>query len=158
MQHLLDFVQEHMISDQLCIRVDSGAGEIEVLQRRQPDRDSAWYVRVIPSADAAVRVPHTQLLATLQAQGVDMLAFERELHALLATQVTFAELVLRDAAQLLSAERNASAHEAQRELLGILWLSLQELEQAEPERPALRAISGEAGETPARAGHLSLVT
>ena len=148
MQDLLDFLREHMVSDQLRIAIPSPAGELEVLQQRLPDRDSAWQVRVIGSTGDGVRVPQAQLLQTLQAQGVDMLALERELHALLATQVTFAELVLRDAARLLSAEQAAGAQRARHELLGILWLSLQELAAAQRE----------AAETPTRAGHLTLVT
>ena len=119
-----------MVSDELRIAL----GAIEVSCRRgAPDGDNTWLVRVTGSA-AARRVPHAQLLETLQRAGVDMQAFEVELHALLATQVTFAELVLRNAARLLGAEQAASTQAARRELRGLLWLALQELDREPPGR------------------------
>jgi len=136
MQHLLDFVQEHMISDTLRIVVAGATGEVEVLRRRAPDTDNGWLVRGIASSAAVQRVPHTRLLETLQAAGVDMCAFQSELHAWLATQVTFAELVLRNAAQLLGAPQLRGAQAARRELHALLWLALQELEDSEPARTA----------------------
>jgi hypothetical protein len=156
MQYLLDFIQEHMITDALGIALDGAEGRLELLYRRSPDRDNGWLIRVIGSEAPARCVPHAQLLETLQALGVDMQALQSELHALLTTQVTFAELLLRDATQLLGAALPASTQAARRELLGLLWLSLQELNESE--RPSLHALQGDAVETPARTGHLTLVT
>jgi hypothetical protein len=156
MQYLLDFVQDHMVADQLCIRLGSAAGELELLHVRGAPAQACWQVRATASYEPARKLPRAQLLEYLKSLSVDMIALQSELHALLATQVTFAEVVLRDAAELLGLQPPAAAREARRELLGILWLSLQEL-GPEPERPSLRAVNAETAETPARAGHLTLV-
>jgi hypothetical protein len=157
MQYLLDFIQEHMITDELRIALDGPAGGVEILRQRSPEDDNGWLVRVIGSEEPARRVPHATLLETLQTMGVNMQALQSELHASFTTQVTFAELLLRDASQLLGAALPASTQAARRELLGLLWLSLQELSEG-GEQPSLRALQGDAIETPARTGHLTLVT
>ena len=156
MQYLLDFVQDHMLGDQLRIRLGSAAGELELLHARGAAENTCWQVRATASCEPARNVPRAQLLDYLRALDVDMSALQSELHTLLATQVTFAEVVLRDAAQALGLQPTAAAREARRELLGILWLSLQEL-GPEPERPSLRVVNADAAETPARPGHLTLV-
>ena len=156
MQYLLDFVQDHMLGDQLRIYVGSAAGELELLHVRGATEHACWQVRATASCEPARSVPRAQLLDCLKALAVDLNAFQTELHTLLATQVTFAEVVLRDAAQLLALQPTAAAREARRELLGILWLSLQEL-GPEPERPSLRAVNADAAEAPTRTGHLTLV-
>ena len=151
MQHLLDFVEDHMLADPLCLHVGSRLGELELLHRREPADKGVWQVRVTASCEPPRRVPRAQLLDCLEALGVDMLAFQNELHALLATQVTFAEMLLRDAARLLGTPPSAATREARRELLGILWLSLQELG---PERPT----SADKAESSTRSARLTLVT
>lgn len=151
MQHLLDFVQDHMVSDQLRVVLGSAAGELEIThQRSEPE---LWQLRATASCEPARRVRGSQLLDCLAALSVDMRAFQSELHALLATQITFAEVVLRDAVQLLGLPPTAAARDARRELLGILWMSLQEL-GPEPTRQRAEAANAEEPREP----HLTLVT
>ena len=157
MQHLLDFVEDHMLADPLRIQLGSSLGELELLCSREPADKGFWQVRATASCEPARRVPRTQLLDYLKALAVDMLALQNELHAWLATQVTFAELVLRDAARLLGTPPSAATREARRELLGILWLALQEL-GPEPARPNMRSSNADSAETSARASHLTLIT
>lgn len=83
MQHLLDFIHEHIRENQLYLVVDSAEGEIELRWQRQ-DGDDVWQLRVKQAGSGAEVVHYGDLLDHLEALGADMSAVERELHAIVA--------------------------------------------------------------------------
>jgi hypothetical protein len=150
MQQLLDFVHEHAVEDRLCWVVPAGQGELEL--RWQRSDPSQWRLRTRPGQAPWQGVPRAALLSELERRGADMLAVERELHALVATQIAFAEIVLRDATRLLGSE---AALQAREEFLTLLRAALAQL--AAPEAPSLQVIAGDATESSARSGQLTLI-
>ena len=96
MQHLLDFVHEHTLEEQLYMVVDSRSGELELLWQRRHDAGS-WQLRPHGSELAFEAVARAELIDALRARGADLTQLERELRAVAMTQIAFADMLLRDA-------------------------------------------------------------
>ena len=154
MQHLLDFVHEHSVEPRLYLAASTPAGELELTWQRGV-WDGHWWVQPRGGEGPAELVARSALLHHLEARGVDMPAVERELQAMVATQIVFADLLLRDASRLLGRDAVDSAREAHRAFITLLISSVRQL--VEPARPNVQLIPGEAAQSPARSGHLSLI-
>ena len=154
MQHLLDFVHEHSLEQQLYLTALTPAGELELIWQRG-ECEGDWRVRPRGCEGPAERVPRAELLRHLETRQADMPAIARELQALVAIQIVFADMLLRDATKLLGRDAVASTREAHREFVTLLVAAVRQL--VEPARPNVQLISGEAAQSPLRTGHLSLV-
>jgi hypothetical protein len=154
MQHLLDFVHEHAVEEQLYLVAATAAGDLELIWRRREQPDQ-WRLRPRATEGAWQLVPRREILQHLERCGADMLGIERELQAIVATQIAFADIVLRDATELLGREAVDGALHSQREFVTLLYASVRQL--IGTPRPNVQVISGEASETPARSGHLTLI-
>jgi hypothetical protein len=156
MQHLLDFIHEHSLEQQLYLTVEAPAGALALTWQRQAGEDDVWEVRAL-AADSGEEVEHVHygdLLDHLEERGADLSALASELRAIVLTYVAVADVVLSDARQLLGPvalqqrlyelrpSRNPSA--------------LAEARMPEP-RLSLTVVKGEAAEPSARTGKLQLV-
>jgi hypothetical protein len=154
MQHLLDFIHDHVIEEQLYLVVETPAGDLELLWQRQVGTEH-WQVRPNQCAGPWELVPRTDLLRSLEARGANMVDLERELHGLIATQIVFADILLRDAHKLLGDEAVRNALHSYREFITLLQASVRQL--LEPARPSLVVVAGDAAQTPTRSGHLTVI-
>jgi hypothetical protein len=154
MQHLLDFIHDHIVEEQLYLLLDTPAGELEVVWRRL-DGMNHWQLRPKNCEGPWERVHRADLLAHLAARHVDMAAVEQELHGLVATQIVFADLILRDAHRLLGSTAVRHALSSYREFVALLQASVMQL--IAPARPSLAVVPGEAAKTPSRSGHLTII-
>ena len=103
MQHLLDFLHQHPLEQHFYLVVDSADGELELSWRRH-SADDLWQVRKHKPNAKAELVHYGDLLEHLDDRGADMKAVERELSALLVSQLAYADTVLRDAEQIFGRE------------------------------------------------------
>ncbi|HKU38728.1 MAG TPA: hypothetical protein VJR89_11290 [Polyangiales bacterium] len=154
MQHLLDFIQEHTLDEQLYLVASCPSGELELLWRRGII-ESHWQIRPKRSEGPWELVHRSEVIDQLERRGADMAGVKRELQSMLASLIAFADMVLRDANQQLGqqlVERFVSGHRA----------FIQELEVAvgrltEAPKPSMAVVPGGGAQTTARTGHLSLV-
>ena len=154
MQHLLDFIHEHTLDDQLYILADTPSGALE-LQWRRAESAEHWQIRPHRGEGPWDRIHRANLLHSLQARGADMRGVERELEQLVATQIAFADMVLCDAAEHLGREVVQRAVHGHRAFLGELRATVQQL--TAPARPSMAVVHGGGEQTTTRAGHLRLV-
>jgi hypothetical protein len=154
MQHLLDFIIEHTLEEQLYFIAPVPAGELELAWRRV-DAPESWHVRQRPSEGPWELVRCGELIHQLEARGADMTVVKGELSAMLAAQIAFADMVLRDANERLGqsvVERYVIGH---RDFITQLQAAIDELTSRA--RPSMVVVAGGGAQTQSRAGHLSLV-
>jgi hypothetical protein len=154
MQHLLDFIHEHNLEQQLYLVVETPEGAISLTWRRQPDADDQWEVQSATGEGAIELVHYGDLLDHLEAREVDLVGIERELRAIVLTNIAVADVVLRDARQALGNEA------VQRRLFELRATASQlsaAQEQVREPRPILMLIHGEAVHSSPRTGQLTLV-
>jgi hypothetical protein len=153
MQHLLDFVHDHLLDEHLYCVVPSEEGDLELSWRRQLDPQH-WEVRRARSDDPAdLRlVPRAQLLATLELRGADLGAFERELRASVAVQIVLASQLLVDARSTLGDDTVEAVLRGHREFARELVAAVSSLTA-----PRLTLHEGAGARTDLRTGHLALV-
>lgn len=145
MQHLLDFIQEHSLEERVHLAVPGEDGGLELSWRRSPGSDDLWHVRAAGDEGQSELVHFGDLLDHLELRGADMAALERELQAIIQTQVACADIVLREARQVLGHDVVRRVVAAPRTL------------PREPVRDALTVVEGTGERTAARTGHLKLV-
>jgi hypothetical protein len=154
MQHLLDFIHEHNLEQQLYLVVETPAEAISLTWRRQPGADDQWEVQSASGEGEVELVHYGDLLDHLEEREVDLAAVERELRAIVLTNIAVADVVLRDARQLLG-------NEAVQRRLFELRASASQLSaarvQLEDPRPSLTLIHGEVTVSSPRRGQLKLV-
>jgi hypothetical protein len=153
MQYLLDFIQEHTFEDQLYFVVEGPAGELELLWKRG-EADSHWQLRPRGSDGPWELVPRRELIQDLERRNVDMLAVKRELNAVLAVQISFADMVLRDANQKFGRELVQRFVRGHQGFLNELQAAIEQLTNS---RPSMKIVAGGGEQTEVRAGHLSIV-
>lgn len=154
MQHLLDFIHEHSLEQQLYIAVPSSDGDLELLWQRRSG-DNVWQVQLRGGAGEAELIHAGDLLDHLESRGANMEAIERELRALALVQIAFADLVLQDARQVLGADAVRQAVVGYRGFVSELQAAAARL--APPER-SLAVVQGAGdAQTEPRTGHLKLV-
>lgn len=162
MQHLLDFIHEHTVDEQLYLVAAARTGELELLWQRREDADH-WQLRPRHGEDGWERVHRSELLEALAQRGVDMSAVERELNAMATTQIVFADMVLCDARRVLGRDTVRRAVLGHRDFVGELRAALERLtnapesESTPPARPSMMVIKGGGDQSEARTGHLSVV-
>ena len=153
MQHLLDFIHDHTLEEQLYLVVQTPAGELELLWQRCPGQDQ-WQIRPRLCEGPWERVSRAELLGSLTLRNVDMHGLERELSAMVMTQVAFADIVLRDAATGLGRDFVQQAVRGHEHFLDELQAALRRL--IEPGRPAMVMHPGGGAQSSTR-GRLTLV-
>jgi hypothetical protein len=154
MQHLLDFIHDHVVEEQLYLVVETPAGDLELIWQRSGSAD-VWQVRPSGCEGPWELVPRSDLLRHLAARAANMVDLERQLHGLVATQIVFADLILRDAHKLLGDDAVRKALRSYREFVALLQASVRQL--LEPARPSLVVVPGDAAQTPTRSGHLTVI-
>jgi hypothetical protein len=154
MQYLLDFVHEHTLEEQLYLVVSAPQGELELTWRRRVGQDDVWQVKRRDGEEAPAHVHYGDLIDYLETSGADMGAMGRELHALVMTQIAFADAVLRDATQLLGYEAVQQVVAGHRSFAVQLKAAVERITG-----PARRfeLVPGGAAETTAGTGNLTLV-
>lgn len=154
MQHLLDFIHEHSLDQQLFLVVETPEGALSLTWRRDEAADGLWDVGSASDEAPGERVHYGDLIDYLEEREVDLTALEHELRAIVLTHIAVADIVLRDARQALGPEV------VQRRLYELrataTRLSAAEARVRE-ERPSMTLIQGEAVETTARIGRLKLI-
>jgi hypothetical protein len=155
MQHLLDFIHEHTLEEQLYCVLDSPAGELELLWNRRVDA-SCWLVRPHNSEGAWESIARDRLLGSLAARGANLLKLERELHAIASAQIALANIVLCSASELLGKDVVRSALIGHQEFARELTGTITRLTAAA--RPSMKIVDGGGVRTETRAGHLTLVS
>lgn len=154
MQHLLDFIHEHNLEQQLYLVVETPEGALSLTWRRQADADGQWEVQSACGEGAVELVHYGDLLDHLEQREVDLTGLERELRAIVLTNIAVADVVLRDARQVLGNEA------VQRRLFELRasasQLSAAHVQLSEP-RPMLTLIRGAASKSSPRTGQLTLV-
>lgn len=154
MQHLLDFIHQHSLEQQLYLVVEAPRGALALTWQRQEDADDMWEVQALSGDEPVERVHFGDLLDHLEEHEVDPEDVERELRAVVLTHIAVADVVLRDAKQVLGpAVVQSSLFELRSTALKLTAAQAQEREA----RPSLTLIHGQAVETSARSGRLSLV-
>ena len=144
MQHLLDFIQEHSLEERVHLAVPGEDGRLELTWRRSPGSDDLWHV--CAEDEGRIEPVHFgDLLDHLELRGADMAALERELQAIVRIQVACADVVLREARQVLG-------HDVVRRVV-----AAPRTPAREPVRDALTVIEGTGERTAARSGHLKLL-
>ena len=160
MQHLLDFIHEHSLDEQLYLVAHVRDGDLELRWRRNIDQDYWQFRRKSTEFEADwVRVHRQELLFFLRSQGANMEGLEAEFRAITVTQIVFADMVLTDARKVLGRDMVRQAVLSHRDFVGELRNALQRLSErtsAAP-RPSVSIIKGGGMQTEARRGHLSLV-
>ncbi|HET8935128.1 MAG TPA: hypothetical protein VFN67_16885 [Polyangiales bacterium] len=104
MQHLLDFIHEHSLDQQLFLVVETPEGALSLTWRRNEDADGLWDVSPASGEQPGEQVHYGDLLDHLEVREVDLAAFERELRAIVLTHIAVADIVLRDARRALGPE------------------------------------------------------
>ena len=153
MQHLLDFIVEHTLEDQLYFVAHCPEEKLEVLWKRG-EASEQWQVRPQRGEGPWEIVWRSELIGRLEARGADMGAVKQELHAMLAAQIAFADMVLRDANQQLGREVVERFVVGHQEFIRDLQAAI---EQIAPRRPSMTVVSGGGEQTQTREGHLSVV-
>jgi hypothetical protein len=154
MQHLLDFIQEHTFEDQLYFVVEGRSGELELFWKRG-EVESHWQLRPRGSEGPWELIRRSELIAELESRHVDMVGVKRELNAVLAVQIAFADMLLRDANQQFGnelVERFVRGHQG---FLTELQAAIEQLTGGT--RPSMSIVPGGGEQTEVRAGHLSVV-
>lgn len=154
MQHLLDFIQEHTFEDQLYFVVEGRAGELELLWKRG-EIESYWQLRPRGSDGPWELIRRSELIRELELRDVDMVGVKRELNAVLAVQIAFADTVLRDANQQLGRDLVQRFVRGHQSFLTELQAAIEQL--AGNARPSMTIVRGGGEQTEVRAGHLSIV-
>ena len=154
MQHLLDFIHEHTLEERLYLVAATPQGELEMTWERSPGADDMWLIRPRGSQISPVYIHAGDLLDYVEALGADMRAIEGELQALVMTQIAFADVVLRDAREVLGYEVVQQVVAGHRSFALQLKATIESLTG-----PARRfeLVEGGAAQTPASTGHLTLV-
>lgn len=155
MQHLLDFIHDHTLEEQLYLVVQTPAGELELLWQRCPGQDN-WQIRPRLCEGPWERVARAELLGSLERRNVDMAGLERELNAMAMTQVAFADIVLRDAAKQLGRDFVQQAVQGHEQFLNQLQAALQRLIGPARARPDMVMHTGGGAQSATR-GRLTLV-
>jgi hypothetical protein len=158
MQHLLDFVHEHTLEEHLYLVVDTASGELELLWQRRHDAES-WQLRPHQSEASSESVARSALLDTLRAKGANMERVERELRAIVMTQIAFADMLLRDANECLGRDVVESAVIGHQGFLGELKSAVTELvlRPAGQAKPRMEVLDGGGAQSESRSGHLRMV-
>jgi hypothetical protein len=153
MQHLLDFIHQHSVDSEVYLLTGVRPGDLELLwqRREQPEH---WLVRPYGCDGPAELVHRARLLSELTVRSVDMARIERELHALCATQIAFADMLLNAAHQQLGRDVVQGALREYQTFLSELRATVERL--TEPPR-SMALIAGGGARSEARAGHLSVV-
>lgn len=156
MQHLLDFIHSYSMDPQLYLVVTTSPDEqeLELFWRGTGDRN-LWEVRVRNGQQPAELVQRTELLPLLARRGVDMARVERELHAIVSTQIAVADTVLSAARTMLGRELVRDAVLGSRAFADELRSSVEQLIVSA--RPVLSLVAGGGEQTVVRSGHLSVV-
>jgi hypothetical protein len=159
MQHLLDFVHEHTLEEQLYLVVATHAGELELFWQRRQNPEH-WQVREHKSEAGYELVARAKLIDTLRAKGAIMERVERELRAIAMTQIAFADMLLRDAHATLGRDFVYAALRGHEELMNQLKSSITEL-VLKPAKSAAKArmqvLDGGGASSSTRSGHLRSV-
>lgn len=154
MQHLLEFIHEHNLEQQLYLVVETPEEAIALTWRRQPGADDQWEVQSATGEGEVELVHYGDLLDHLEELEVDLVAVERELRAIVLTNIAVADVVLRDGRQVLG-------NEAVQRRLFELRASASQLSAAHAQLsergPILTLIRGEAVLSSPRTGRLTLV-
>jgi hypothetical protein len=112
MHPLLDFLCEHSFDKQLYCVLPAERGELQLTWRASAP--TCWELR---APDGAVRhVPRAELIVRLTEQGADLLAFERELNALVSAHIVVADSLLHAAHACFGPDRVQHALRGQQEL------------------------------------------
>ena len=159
MQHLLDFVHEHTLEEQLYLVVETSTGALELLWQRRQDA-SSWQVREYKSEAAYELIARAALIDTLRAKGANMERVERELRAIAMTQIAFADMLLRDAHAALGRDFVYSALRGHEELMNQLKSSITELVLKPVKAKAkaqMQVLDGGGAASETRSGHLRRV-
>ena len=157
MQHLLDFVHEHTLEEQLYLVVDTASGPLEMLWQRSHNAES-WQLRPLKAEVAFENVARSALLDDLRARGVDMERVERELRAIVMTQIAFADMLLRDADACLGREVVQSAVMGHREFMSQLQSAVTELViRPAQKKPSMKVLNGGGVQSETRSGHLRVI-
>jgi hypothetical protein len=154
MQHLLDFVHEHTLDEQLYCVLPTPLGDLAMQWRRQIDA-LGWELKPLSDDGPGEYVPRAQLLGRLTSLGANLELFERELRALIAAQVVVAHHLLRDARALLGADIVQDILHGHELFASELSRTVGSL--TAPARPALSVVKGGGARSNTRAGHLALV-
>jgi hypothetical protein len=157
MQHLLDFVHEHTLEEQLYLVVDTASGPLEMLWQRSHQADS-WQLRPHKAEVAFENVARSALLDTLRARGANMERVERELRAIVMTQIAFADMLLRDADAALGRELVQTAVSGHREFMNQLQSAITELViRPAQNKPRMKVLNGGGAQSETRSGHLRVI-
>ncbi|MET0385129.1 MAG: hypothetical protein ABW321_04180 [Polyangiales bacterium] len=154
MQHLLDFIHEHTLEEQLYIVAQLPAAELELMWQRRVSSDH-WQARLHKSEGAWEFVHRHELLAHLCDRGADMLSVERELRAMVLTQIAYADNLMRDAKELLGPTVVQQAVQGHRDFIDDLQAAVRRV--TTPARPSLVVVRGGGEQTASRAGHLTVL-
>ena len=162
MQHLLDFVHEHTLEEQLYIVVEAQAGELELLWQRR-HHPSSWQLRPHKSDAPYQMVERESLLHTLAERAADMERVETELRAIVMTQIAYANLLLHDARENLGQELLQAAtighEEFSSELMGaVTELVIKPARKTQKPRAQLQLLPGGGIQSESRSGHLRVVS
>lgn len=155
MQHLLDFIHEHTLEEQVYCVLSSPSGELELLWNRQLDAKH-WQLRRHKSDQPWEPIAREHLLHSLTARGADLHKLERELHAIASAQIALANMVLRSAGELLGEGAVRSALTGHEEFARELTWTIARL--TGPARPNMTLVQGGGAQSETRSGHLTLVT
>jgi hypothetical protein len=157
MQHLLDFVHEHTLEEQLYLVVETSGGDLELLWQRRRDPNS-WQIRLFKSEAAFELVERDALIATLHARGAIMQRVEHELRAIVMTQIAFADMLLRDADSKLGKELVDSAVVHHRDFMSELKTAVTQLIiKPAARKPQMTVLDGGGAQSETRSGHLRVV-
>lgn len=164
MQHLLDFVHEHTLEEQLFVVVEVASGELELLWQRR-NHPSSWQLRPHKSDAPYQLVERESLLDNLQQRGANMERVETELRAIVMTQIAYANLLLSDASVSLGQELLQAAmigHDAfSSALTGAvteLVIRPQQSIGRQRDKPRLSLLVGGGVQSESRSGHLRIVS
>jgi len=153
MQHLLDFIQEHTLEEQHYLVAKCPSGELELFWRRHDSADF-WQVRPKRCEGPFEHVHRRVLVAYLEARNADLEAFKQELHAMLAAQIAYAEIILRNANDQLGRDLVQRFVLGQQSFIEQLQAAAQNLTARQPR---MSVVDGGQAQTALRTGHLSLV-
>jgi hypothetical protein len=153
MQHLLDFIQEHTLEEQLYVVAPCASVDLELFWRRS-DSPDFWHVRPKPCVGPLELVHRRMLIEYLESRRANMDAFKQELHAMLAAQIAYADLILRDANDQLGNDLVQRYVRGQQAFIEQLQQAAQSLIS---NRPRMVVVNGGQAQTALRTGHLSVV-